>query len=179
MHHRNSGAWTDLWIRTELAESHAAKLKALLNWIFSGYFHWDSPGENTPGISLCMSPSIVKRSENSGQQIWWNFKTRSWKNGQGVLEYPPTRNLCSGSQRRSWSSWTKNDLPMGRSIWKVDGRDSENLQKKRYVAWKLVFMSMKNLKKNIHLISMRQIVDFLKYILLRGPIFWSPIRGTR
>ena len=23
---------------------------------------------------------------------------------------------------------------MGRSIWKVDGRDSENLQKKRYVA---------------------------------------------
>ena len=119
------------------------------------------------------------RVGSSEQQIWWNFKTRSWKNGQGVLEYSPTRNLCSGSPRRSWSSWTKNGLPMGRSIWKVDGRDSEDLQKKRYVAWKLVFMSMKNLKKNIHLISMRQIVDFLKYILLHEPISWSPIRGTR
>ena len=44
------------------------------------------------------------------------------------------RNLYSESQRRSWSNWTKNVLPMGRSIWKVDCRDSENLQKKRYVA---------------------------------------------
>jgi len=28
----------------------------------------------------------------------------------------------------------KSGLPMGKPIWKVDGRDSENLQKKRYVA---------------------------------------------
>ena len=29
------------------------------------------------------------------------FQNKDLKNGQGVLEYPSTRNLCSGSQQRS------------------------------------------------------------------------------
>ena len=29
------------------------------------------------------------------------FQNKELKNGQGVLEYPSTRNLCSGSPRRS------------------------------------------------------------------------------
>ena len=110
------------------------KIKSIAKLNFLRIFSLGFPRWKYSGYFALHEPVHCQKVGNSGQQIWWNFKTRSWKNGQGVLEYSPTRNLCSGSPRRSWSNWTKNGLPMGRSIWKVDGRDSENLQKKRYVA---------------------------------------------
>ena len=56
--------------------------------------------------------SMLRQTPSESGKSWEqqnekNFKIRSWKNEQDVLDYFPTRNLCSESQLRFWSNWMK------------------------------------------------------------------------
>ena len=63
-------------------------LEVLPRWKYSGRF-------------ALHEPAHCQRIGNSGQQIYQNFKKRSWKNAQGILKYSLTKNVCSELPRRA------------------------------------------------------------------------------